>query len=692
MKLLGLTLLCAAASFAQSSLNIVTSILPQGSAGANYGPVSLQAQGGTPPYSWSLSSGSFPPGLLLNASTGTITGTASPAASGTYTFLLTVTDARFTSFSRSVSITINGTGTGSSRVSITSPGTLPSGTVGQSYTQTLTAAGTPPYRWTAAQIPAGLTLDATTGILSGTPTTAGAFSLAVQVTDAAQTSATATLGLTINPAPVTITTVSPLFTGTVGVAYAQTFSATGGKPPYSWSIVSGSTGGLTLDPNSGVLQGTPQNAGTFAFTVQVLDSSRIAATQNFSVTVNAPALVITVVAQPVTGAVGVAYNQKLPVVVNGGTQPITWTLAAGAVPGLVFDPTTLNLSGTPTTAGSFDLTLQANDAAGLTARRTVTIPIAAAALGISTARQLPDIALNSSYSQTLAATGGAPPYTWSATGLPGGLTLNPTTGAISGVASVAGNFAIAISVTDSALSRFTDRFTLNVILPAVPSVKFTGLPPVADPAKQFTLQADLGGTYPAIVTGQAILTFSPDSGPADRTVVFASGGTTLNFTVPLGSTDLQFDSTFAVQTGTVAGTLTVTLRLQAGGIDITPSPAPSLTAQVNRAAPVVSDVQVTRSGGGISLAVTGYSTSREITQAVFAFSAASGQSLQSSASSITVDVGSLFTTWFQSSNNSPYGSQFVFTQPFTIQGDANSVIPVSVTLTNREGSATFQIK
>src|SRR6185312_14786581 len=229
-------------------------------------------------------------------------------------------------------------------VSITSPGTLPSGTVGQSYTQTLTAAGTPPYRWTAAQIPAGLTLDATTGILSGTPTTAGAFSLAVQVTDAAQTSATATLGLTINPAPVTITTVSPLFTGTVGVAYAQTFSATGGKPPYSWSIVSGSTGGLTLDPNSGVLQGTPQNAGTFAFTVQVLDSSRIAATQNFSVTVNAPALVITVVAQPVTGAVGVAYNQKLPVVVNGGTQPITWTLAAGAVPGLVFDPTTLNLS------------------------------------------------------------------------------------------------------------------------------------------------------------------------------------------------------------------------------------------------------------------------------------------------------------------------------------------------------------
>ena len=65
-----------------------------------------------------------------------------------------------------------------------------------------------------------------------------------------------------------------------------------------------------------------------------------------------------------------------------------------------------------------------SDAAGLTARRTVTITIAPPALGISTPRQLPDVALNGVYLQTLTAIGGRPPYTWSATGLPGGLALN----------------------------------------------------------------------------------------------------------------------------------------------------------------------------------------------------------------------------------------------------------------------------
>jgi hypothetical protein len=87
--------------------------------------------------------------------------------------------------------------------------------------------------------------------------------------------------------------------------------------------------------------------------------------------------------------------------------------------------------------------------------------------------------------------------------------------------------------------------------------------------------------------------------------------------------------------------------------------------------------------------VTGYSTAREVTQAVFTFSAATGQTLQTSASSITVDVSTLFGTWFVDPANSQFGSQFVFTQPFTIQGDPTQVIPVSVTLTNRTGSVTM---
>jgi hypothetical protein len=81
-----------------------------------------------------------------------------------------------------------------------------------------------------------------------------------------------------------------------------------------------------------------------------------------------------------------------------------------------------------------------------------------------------------------------------------------------------------------------------------------------------------------------------------------------------------------------------------------------------------------------------------MTQAVFNFTAAPGQTLETTASSITVDVGGVFDTWFQNVVTTQYGSQFVYTQPFTINGDANSVTPVSVTLRNREGSTTFAIK
>jgi hypothetical protein len=575
-------------------------------------------------------------------------------------------------------------------ISTTSP--LPNATVGQPYNVALTATGgTPPYKWAATGIPAGLTLDANTGVISGTPTTSGPFTITIQVVDSTQAASTpAPFAITIQPAPLAIATVPPLFTGTVGVAYAQTFTATGGIRPYSWNL-RGNAGGLTLDPSTGVLSGTPQTAGTFNFTVQVADATPSSASKDFALVVNAPVLTITLVSQPVPGTVGVPYNQKLPLVANGGTPPITWTIQSGSVPGLTFDPSTLTLSGTPTTAGNFDLVVQAADASGQTARRTITIPIAPAGLSITTPRQLPDVALNGTYQVTLEASGGVPPYTWTAAGLPAGLSLDSAAGIISGTATAAGSFAIAITVTDTALKQAQDRFTLNVLLPATPPLTFTGLPSTVSPAQQYPLTLTIGSTYPAQINGQALLTFAPESGPADRTVVFAGGGNTVNFTIAAGSTDIQFDSPFAVQTGTVAGTITVSLRLVSGGLDITPSPAPVLTGQLNRAAPVIRDVQFTRSGSTITFAVTGYSTSREVTQATFAFSAASGQTLQSSASSITVDVGALFVTWFQSPNNSQYGSQFVLNQPFTVTGDVNAVIPVSVTLVNREGSVTFKL-
>jgi hypothetical protein len=584
-------------------------------------------------------------------------------------------------------------GLASAQVSITTGNPLTPGTVGQPYSQTLAATGgTSPYAFsiTGGSQPPGIMLSSS-GLLSGTPTSAGTFSFTVQAVDSFRLSATTGFTLTINPATLTITTQSPLFPATIGQPYVQPFTAGNGVPPYAWTIASGNTGGLTLMTlnSSEVLSGTPQAVGTFTFTIQVTDSAHGLAQQTYSVVVSAPTLTLSVVSSLASGTVGAPYSQKLPVLATGGVPPYTWSLGSSPVPGLTFDPVAIALSGTPTKAGSFNLTVNVADSAGNTAtNQNLTLTIASAALTITTPAQLAAGALASAYSQTLAAIGGAPPYAWSATGLPSGLTLNSTTGLISGTLAAAGNFSVVVTVTDSALTTYKNLFSISVSYPPTPAVTFSGLPATASAAQQYPLQVTLGAAYPVAITGQATLTFAPTTGPADSTIQFASGGTTASFSIAAGTTTIASTTPIALQTGTVSGTLTVSLRLLAGGVDITPNPAPAITTQLAAAAPVISSLQTSLTNNTLSLMVTGYSTARSVTQAVFTFSAAAGQSLQTAASTITIDVSSLFGTWFVSPTNSQYGSQFIFTQPFTITGTASAVIPVSVTLTNSTGSVT----
>jgi hypothetical protein len=136
--------------------------------------------------------------------------------------------------------------------------------------------------------------------------------------------------------------------------------------------------------------------------------------------------------------------------------------------------------------------------------------------------------------------------------------------------------------------------------------------------------------------------------------------------------------------------ITVSLRLTAGGIDITQAPAPSIRTQIERRAPVIQSARLVRNATGFQIEITGYSTAREVTQAAFAFSASSGQTLQTS--TVTVPVENLFNTWFQDPSSAQFGSQFSFTQVFNVQGDSNAVIPQTVTLTNRVGPVTADIQ
>ena len=697
------------AALAGQALTITTTSLPTGTVNVQYGggAVALAAKGGVPPYVWSLVTGPLPPGLSLS-SAGLILGT--PSTGGAYPITVSVTDSSNVTVSKQFTVQIAGPG-GGSTPSITTTSPLPAANVGQSYSQTLSATGgTSPYTWSGGQgLPAGLTLGGT-GAITGTPTTAGSYSFSVVATDSkGVASAAATLALTVNPSTLQITTPGgALFNGTAASAYSTTFSAQGGTPPYTWSVPPGTTDGLTfMNPTNGVLSGTPTASGTFSFVVQVADSAtpKATATQSYSLVVNNPSLIITASSFP-SGTVGVPYNQTSPAaVVSGGTAPYTWSLSSGSVPGLSFVPASVALSGTPSAPGTFPLTLQVSDAAGLTASKSFSVTIAPAGLSITTSRQLSSGILNIAYSQSMAAAGGAPPYTWSANGLPKGLTINSNTGQISGIPTAAGTFSfVVITVIDSALKTAQDNFTLIINLPPTPPITISGLPATSGPTSQFPLQVTLGAAYSTDITGQLTIGFQANTGLGDSTIQFSTGGKTANFTITAGTTSATFVdaknipvSQLQIQTGTVAGTISVSLsNVNAAGVDITPSPAPSVTTQIATASPVIvpNGVLVTLNGSGgcpsgqICIQVTGYSTAREVTQAVYTFSAASGQTLQPSAASITVDVSSLFTTWFGSST---IGSQFILNQPFTVQGDPTAVIPLSVTLANRQGTTTFTI-
>ncbi|MCJ7664202.1 MAG: Ig domain-containing protein, partial [Desulfobacterales bacterium] len=178
--------------------------------------------------------------------------------------------------------------TGPAPLSITT-NTLPDGTVDVPYSQTLQATGgTGSYTWstTSGSLPAGLSLNTSTGLISGTPTAAGTANFTAQVTDSASATDTQALSITINsPPPLNITTAS-LPDGNVGSAYSQTLQATGGTGSYNWSITSGSLpAGLSLTQSSGLISGTPTAAATSNFTVQVNDGSTTAS-KPLSITIN----------------------------------------------------------------------------------------------------------------------------------------------------------------------------------------------------------------------------------------------------------------------------------------------------------------------------------------------------------------------------------------------------------------------
>jgi hypothetical protein len=132
-------------------------------------------------------------------------------------------------------------------------------------------------------------LNGTTGAVTGTPTSAGPTSFTVRVTDNLAQTDDQDLSIAVAPPPIPTITTTSLPAAMVGVAYSQTLQATGGTPPYTWSVSAGALpAGITLNTSTGALTGTPTTAGTASFTAQVADSLSQTDTQPLSIAVSGP--------------------------------------------------------------------------------------------------------------------------------------------------------------------------------------------------------------------------------------------------------------------------------------------------------------------------------------------------------------------------------------------------------------------
>lgn len=250
------------------------------------------------------------------------------------------------------------------------------GTVGVPYNQALSASGgTLPYVWSLASgsLPQGLSLSPA-GVVAGTPTAPGLANFVIQLRDGDFVAASQALSLTVNPATLTVAPAL-LPTGTVGTSYGpQNLSASGGVPPYVWSMFAGALpGGLTLSP-TGAISGVPTASGSATFTVQVRDNTLATATRDFTIAVNPAALPLAIVTTTFPGAaLNNGYNQTL--VANGGTLPYLWSIVSGALPAGLTLAANGTISGTPTALGTANFTLQVSDAAAAIVTRAFSITV-----------------------------------------------------------------------------------------------------------------------------------------------------------------------------------------------------------------------------------------------------------------------------------------------------------------------------
>ncbi|AZC27154.1 putative Ig domain-containing protein [Pseudomonas sessilinigenes] len=532
------------------TLVIAPASFSSGTVGTAYSTI-LSTSGGTAPYSYNITSGSLPSGLNLNPLTGAISGT--PTASGTSNLTITSTDNNGVTGNKAYSLQINAQAPVANAVSAT----LAANSSSNPITLSLSGGAATSVAVSTAATHGTATATGTSITYTPAPGYSGSDTFAYTATNASGTSSPATVTLTIN-APTLVITPASFSNGTVGTPYSTTLSTSGGAVPYAYSITSGSLpSGLSLNTLTGAISGTPTASGTSNLTLTSTDNNGATGSKAYTLQINAQV--------PIANAVSAT------VAANSSANSITLSLSGGAAASVAVATAathgTATATGTgitytpaPGYSGNDTFAYTATNASGTSNPATVTLTVSAPTLSINPA-SLGAGTSGTPYSTTLSTSGGAAPYTYSITSgsLPAGLSLNASTGTISGTPSASGTSNLTLTSTDNNGATGSKAYTLqiNAQVPVANAVSAT----VAANSSTNPITLSISGGTATSVTVSTAATH----GTATAT------GTGITYTPAPGYSGNDTFAYTATNTSGTSSPATVTLTVSAPTLSINPA-------------------------------------------------------------------------------------------------------------------------